>query len=95
MRIKEIEGVQCPTEEASDNSVPLFRVQVTEFFPSHVQKLLNRFMQPGQKPSLNRGLTKSVKPMRALGAVWGIRKIEAITIEHFTLRTGECKERNE
>jgi hypothetical protein len=46
-------------------------------------------MQPGQKPSLNLGLTESVKPMRALGAVSGIRKIDA-TIEHY-LSTANAK----
>jgi hypothetical protein len=46
-------------------------------------------MQPRQKSFLNRGLAESVKPMTALGAVSGIRKIEAI-IEH-SLWTANAK----
>jgi hypothetical protein len=48
-------------------------------------------LQPGQKSSLNPGLAESAKPKRALGAVSGIRKIEAI-IESLPLNR-ECKDR--
>jgi hypothetical protein len=34
-------------------------------------------MQPGKKSFLNRGLVESVTPMGVLGAVPGIRKVEA------------------